>query len=133
MRELRPHICQEAFVARIREQEKTGFVLAYVSEASGPVAVAGFRFGQNLAWGKYLYVDDLVSLPDQRSRGYGRELLAWLAERARQNGCEQLHLDSGLQRQDAHRFYLREKMEKTSFHFCRVLSPKTTRGGASGG
>jgi GNAT superfamily N-acetyltransferase len=66
--------------------------------------VAGFRTGHNLAWGHYLYVDDLSTRPDARRRGHGRALL----EEAKRLGCDQFHLDSGvgLDRADAHRLYL---------------------------
>lgn len=87
------------------------------------VAVAGFRVGENLAWGLFLYVDDLVTLPTQRSRGYGARLLAWLKERAANEGCQQMHLDSGIQRKDAHRFYEREGMTMASFHFVENIAP----------
>ena len=63
IRELRPHIEEEQFLSRIRSQESAGYQLAYVQEANGVVAVAGFRVGENLAWGLFLYVDDLVTLP----------------------------------------------------------------------
>lgn len=128
MRELRPHIAEDAFLARVREQEKSGYRLACVREPAGPVAVAGFRIGENLAWGRFLYVDDLVTLSSHRSRGYGAALLAWLAAYARKEGCAQLHLDSGMQRKDAHRFYQREGMEITGFHFGIRLGMETASG-----
>jgi hypothetical protein len=34
------------------------------------------------------------------------------------------HLDSGMQRQDAHRFYEREGLSKAGFHFAETLSFK---------
>src|SRR5512139_4000894 len=108
MRELRPHIAEEQFLFRVRSQERTGFRLAYIQEPTGVVAVAGFRLGENLAWGRFLYVDDLVTLPEGRSHGYGAALLDWLADFGRAQGAGQLHLDSGNHRTDAHRFYRRE-------------------------
>ena len=48
-------------------------------------------------------------------------LLDWLAEEAKEHGCGQLHLDSGVQRRDAHRFYFREGMGITSFHFAKEV------------
>ena len=86
-----------------------------------PVAVAGFRLGESLAWGRYLYVDELVTLPEARSRGYGAALLAWLADFGRARGAAQLHLDSGKHRVDAHRFYEREGLVASSLHFRRSL------------
>jgi GNAT superfamily N-acetyltransferase len=73
-------------------------------EADTVHTVAGYRVGENLAWGKFLYIDDLVTDDSERSRGCGRALLAWLREEAQRQGCAQLHLDSGKQRLDAHRF-----------------------------
>jgi GNAT superfamily N-acetyltransferase len=109
------------FLRRVRSQQLSGYRLAALRDGGDPVAVAGFRLGESLAWGRYLYVDDLVTLPEARSRGYGAALLAWLADFARAQGAEQLHLDSGKQRVDAHRFYEREGLEASSIHFRRSL------------
>ncbi len=117
MQELRPHIEQGGFVEQVRRQEHDGYRLAFVFPQEEPVAVVGYRISENLAWGRFLYVDDLVTLTTHRSQGYGTQLLAWLGQHAVQEGCGQLHLDSGFQREDAHRFYLREGMQKASFHF----------------
>ncbi|HEX9812493.1 MAG TPA: GNAT family N-acetyltransferase [Burkholderiales bacterium] len=122
MRELRPHIAEEQFLSRIRSQESAGYRLAYVQEPNGVVAVAGFRVGENLAWGRFLYVDDLVTLPAHRSKGYGAKLLSWLKEEAVKEGCEQMHLDSGIQRKEAHRFYEREGMTMASLHFVEKMA-----------
>ena len=54
----------------------SGYRLAFVQDTDGVVAVAGFRVGENLAWGRFLYVDDLVTLPSHRSKGYGAKLLS---------------------------------------------------------
>jgi len=121
MFELRPHLAQEGFVERVQQQQSQGYQLAYVEVAAQPVAVAGFRMCNNLAWGKFLYVDDLVTLEEQRSHGYGAALLSWLGEYAIQEECSQLHLDSGMQRKAAHRFYEREQVTATGFHFARTL------------
>jgi GNAT superfamily N-acetyltransferase len=81
-------------------------------------AVAGFRLVEMLAWGRSLYVDDLVTDSAERSKGYGESLMRWLIDCARATGCEELHLDSGVQRFDAHRFYLAQRMKISSHHFA---------------
>jgi GNAT superfamily N-acetyltransferase len=122
MQALRPHIPQDQFISRIRNQEAAGYRLAFLLALDEVVAVAGFRVGDNLAWGRFLYVDDLVTLPSHRSEGYGTLLLAWLKDYALKNGCLQLHLDSRSQRKDAHRFYEREGLTVTGLHFMEDLS-----------
>ncbi len=123
MRKLRPHVAEEQFLPRIRSQESAGYRLAYLQVSDSVVAVAGFRISENLAWGRFLYVDDLVTLPEHRSKGYGARLLFWLKEQAAKGGCEQMHLDSGIQRKEAHRFYEREGMTMSGFHFVAKVAP----------
>ena len=65
----------------------------------------------------------VVTLPGLRSHGYGAKLLSWLKEHAEKEGCQQLHLDSGIQRKDAHCFYEREGMKMASFHFVENIAP----------
>ena len=120
MAELRPHVPAEEFLRRIRrQQEIAGYELAAITaEAGGEVkAVAGFRISENLAWGRFLYVDDLVSKSDERSKGYGSALFDWLVEYAKENDCDQFHLDSNVTRFAAHRFYLFKRMNIEAHHF----------------
>src|SRR5436309_7996711 len=83
MRQLRPNLKEEAFVATIRQQQSGGFRLAYLEEEGSVHAVAGFRLIDNLVSGRILYVDDLVTDTARRSAGYGKTLFDWLASRAR--------------------------------------------------
>lgn len=64
-----------------------------------------------------MYVDDLVTVSTERSKGHGKALLEWLQDRARADGCAELHLDSGMQRTDAHRFYERNGVHVSGYHF----------------
>ena len=121
MVELRPHLSASEFASRVRKQQGTGFELAYLEEAGEVRAVTGFRYLETLAWGKILYVDDLVAAPAQRSRGHGGQLFDWLVAQAKQNNCDEFHLDSGVQRFGAHRFYLTRRMDIICHHFALKL------------
>jgi len=68
-----------------------------------------------------LYIDDLVSDAGHRSAGVGKALLGWCERHARALGCTQLTLDSGTPRLKAHKFYFREGLQITSFHFVKTL------------
>jgi GNAT superfamily N-acetyltransferase len=121
MAQLRTHLHEEAFLTRIRRQEQEGYRLALLEDDGVVRAVSGFRFGESLAWGRYLYIDDLVTDERGRSHGYGQHLFDWLLDFARARGCEQVHLDSGVQRFGAHRFYLRNRMDIVAHHFALSL------------
>jgi GNAT superfamily N-acetyltransferase len=124
MAELRPHVTREQFLPLVRSMQADGYRLACIHDDGRVVAVAGYRFGTNLFAGRHLYVDDLVTADSERSKGHGRELLAWLWALATESGCDNFHLDSGVQRKRAHAFYLREGMELSSYHFSVRLKPR---------
>jgi GNAT superfamily N-acetyltransferase len=118
MKQLRPHVSESEYLPLVRQQEeKYGYRLVTLKQDGRLVCVAGFRISQSLAWGTYLYVDDLVTDEQQRSRGAGSAIMKWLIEFAREHNCGELHLDSGVQRHEAHRFYLRERMDIVFYHF----------------
>lgn len=117
LRQLRTDLVEARFVQRIRLQQSGGYQLCYLAEAGAVRSVAGFRLMENLASGRVLYVDDLVTDSTTRSKGHGQKLLEWLLRQARAAGCDTLELDSGVQRFDAHRFYLRNRMHISSHHF----------------
>lgn len=121
MAELRPHLVEAEFVARVRRMQREGFLLARLEEHGVVCAVAGYRFHEKLFSGLTLYVDDLVSTATRRSRGHGGRLLQWLIGQARKRNCDLFELDSGVQRFDAHRFYFRERMKISSYHFTLPL------------
>jgi GNAT superfamily N-acetyltransferase len=123
MRELRPHVASaEDFLARVRRQQaQSGWRLIFVEDEGAPVAAAGFRISEWLAWGKALYVDDLICLESHRGRGFAEALMRWMEAEARVQGCAQFHLDSGTHRLPAHRFYHRLGLGITSFHFQKTL------------
>ena len=122
MRELRPHIKAIDFAARVLNQHKEGYRLVFL-ELDGVVrSVAGFRILNLLFSGSTLYVDDLVTHDSDRSRGFGAALFDWFVAYAKEQGCEHLTLDSGVQRFAAHRFYLNRGMDITSHHFQLKLN-----------
>lgn len=121
MRQLRPHLDEEGYAARVRRMREEGYRLAAVVEGEEVLCVAGFRIVEFLAHGKFLYVDDLVTDESARSSGSGKRMLDWLSTEAGNAGCEKLQLDSGVQRYAAHRFYFREGMHITSYHFSKAL------------
>jgi len=118
MRQLRPHISAEEYLRTVRRMiESDGYRLAAAVEDGKVRAVAGYRFMEMLYCGRILYIDDLITDQATRSQGHGKRLLTWLEDEARSRGCAELHLDSGVQREHAHRFYFREGLTVTAFHF----------------
>ncbi|HEX4018311.1 MAG TPA: GNAT family N-acetyltransferase [Frankiaceae bacterium] len=125
MYEVLRHLRTELTLPQLHEIYAEGFPqglrFTAVDDDGRLVAAAGWRLVACTTVGRRLYIDDLVTDPNVRSAGHGRLLLGELEKRARAAGCRILDLDSGVHRSDAHRFYFRERMSITSYHFMLVL------------
>ena len=118
MSQLRTHIAPEDFLPRVRRQmDDFDFRLAYLKDEGEVKAVAGIRVSEWLHGGKYLEIDDLVAKDGERSKGYGGLLFDWIVDLARAEQCDHVRLLSGVQRFDAHRFYLKKRMNIEAHYF----------------
>lgn len=122
MHQLRPHLVEDAFIEQVQRQLIAGYHLVYITENEEVKACAGFRFLEFLAWGRVLYIDDLITDTNARKKGYGSKLLSSLIDEAKSAHCDQIHLDSGYQRHDAHRLYLNHGFKLNSHHFALELT-----------
>ncbi|CAN5608275.1 GNAT family N-acetyltransferase [soil metagenome] len=119
--ELRPHITSDEFLPRVKRQmEGFDYRLAYIKDGEVK-AVAGIRISEWLHGGKYLEIDDLVSKSGERSKGYGGKLFDWVVDFAKAENCAHVRLLSGVQRFDAHRFYLAKRMNIEAHYFMLAL------------
>ena len=124
-RQLRPHL-PAAYVERMKEVFAGGAEMA-VAVIDGEVAgVTVFRILEKTHSGRDLYCDDLVTDERRRSGGVGHALMRYMEGVCRERDCDNFSLDSGTYRQQAHKFYFREGMTITSFHFDKKLSARST-------
>ncbi len=122
IQELRTHLTDAtAFRDQVRRQMDDGYNLA-VLRVDGEVAgCGGFRVHETLSRGRYMYVEDLVTSAKHRSLGLGDKLFDWLANEARERGCAQMEIISGVQRGEAHRFYHRKRMTIKAYQLVLPL------------
>ena len=83
---LRPHLSRESYNEAIRLTLADNRKLIFVEENGKAVSALVFEWGYNLYRGRYIYIDDLSSLPEARGKGYASELLDWVIDFAKENG-----------------------------------------------
>jgi GNAT superfamily N-acetyltransferase len=120
-RELRPHLPDD-YASKMRRVFAGGARMSIAVQGDAVAGVAVHRVHENTFDGVQMYCDDLVARADLRSGGVGAALMRHMEALARAAGCAKLNLDSGTQRQQAHKFYFREGMVVTSFHFAKPLA-----------
>jgi GNAT superfamily N-acetyltransferase len=123
MKELRPNLSDAAaFAAQVRRQAEQGYRLLAVWRDGRVVALAGYRVTENLIYGPFVYIDDLVSSSSERRSGLGATLIDAVRDEARKLGCKNLILDTGLANSLAQRFYFRQGLLARGLHFGQSLS-----------
>lgn len=119
-RQLRPHLPAD-YAGRMREVFASGAEMAVALDGDRVAGVTVFRVIEKTFTGRELYCDDLVTDEAVRSRGAGRAMIAYMERLGRERGCDVLALDSGTQRQQAHKFYFREGLVVGAFHFSKKI------------
>ncbi|HYV95272.1 MAG TPA: GNAT family N-acetyltransferase [Chitinophagales bacterium] len=118
--ELRPHLKEEFFLEAVRQTLADNRLLIFIEAEGIAVSASVFEWGYNLYPGKYIYIDDLSTLPQARGKGHASQLLDWIIDYAEEKKFDQVHLDSGVNagRFDAHRLYHNKRFNVTSLHFA---------------
>ncbi len=123
MRVLRPHFCDPpVYVAQLMRQFHQGYRLLAAWHGQTLVGLAGYRTTENLIYGRFVYLDDLVVSPEQQGSGLGAALLSAVREEAVRLQCENLVLDTGLHMALAQRFYFRQGLLAKGMHFTQTLN-----------
>ncbi len=105
MAQLRTQLSEEKYLALLAPMRAEGYRLLALRADGQIKALAGIILQTNLYDGRHIFVYDLVTDADARSKGYGQRLLERVEDLAQMEGCECVTLSSGVQRHDAHRFY----------------------------
>ena len=120
LKELRSHLDFESFssiykICKDREQ----FELVALRRNEQVVAVMGFRFITDFVRGKHLYIDDLVTVSNERSKGYGATMLFYAEEIAKKSNCSGLRLCAVLENESGIKFYEKNGWTKRAYAFTK--------------
>lgn len=126
MQELRPHLSDRAtYVAQIAQQRTQGYRLFAAWRDGAIVGLAGYRLQDNLIYGRFVYVDDLVVTASLQRTGCGERLLQAARQQAIALHCKHFVLDTGLHMALAQRFYFRQGLLARGMHFVEPLTQDT--------
>ena len=91
------------------------------------LGIAGYWIGTKLWCGKYLEIDNMVVSTKSRSQGVGKLIFNYLGEKAKEEGCSMMALDSYTANFKAHKFFYNEGFGPKGFHFIQILEEKMIR------
>jgi GNAT superfamily N-acetyltransferase len=91
------------------------------------IALCGIWIGNKLWVGKYLELDNIVVCERHRSKGVGELIFKTLEQKAREENCNMLALDSYTSNFKAHKFFYNQGYSPKGFHFIKLLNEKAIR------
>ncbi|MGM0840327.1 MAG: GNAT family N-acetyltransferase [Bacillota bacterium] len=123
MNELRTDLSEKTYLALVEDMRKEGYRLFALYEENEIVSLTGIGERVNFYNKHHMYIYDLITYSNHRSKGYGKQLLEFVHRLAEEIGLEYVAVESGLGRREAHRFY-EEKLgnEKWCYSFRKKLS-----------
>lgn len=119
--QLRTSLSYKEFEDLIYDMRTMEYKMLGVMDGEKLITYAGVAVQTNLYHKRHLYVFDLVTDEKYRGKKYGKMMLEYLYDFAKMGMCENIVLSSGLQREDAHRFYEKNGFEKKSFVFIKSV------------
>lgn len=109
LKELRPHLGWEDFQTHYQAAHTAdGYQLVGLELGGELAALMGYRVLHDFVHGRHLYIDDLVTNLKFRSQGLGARLLKQAEVLARELGCSNVRLCTGIDNERGKAFYERE-------------------------
>ncbi|WP_273125907.1 GNAT family N-acetyltransferase [Metabacillus sp. HB246100] len=105
MKQLRSDIDETSYLTLLNQMRNEGYRLFALYVEKEIVALAGFSLKTNFYQSRHVFLYDLITDENHRSKGYGEKLLTFVHKWAKEHGAEYVALESGIHRTEAHRFY----------------------------
>lgn len=118
LRVLNPTIPQEILENRLTEMLEQGYrCVGVFAESTKLVGICGLWIVTKYYVGKHIEPDNMVFLPEYRSKGLGKLLMAWVYEYAKTQGCIASELNCYLTNVHGQKFWENEGYQAIAYHY----------------
>ncbi|MDD4976786.1 MAG: GNAT family N-acetyltransferase [Bacteriovorax sp.] len=122
LKELRPSLTLSEYIFIYDQAHRTdGYEIVAIEENGKILSVMGYRILYDFVRGKHIYIDDLVSTEEARSKGLGAELLFYAESVAKELNCNGLRLCTGLDNNRGMKFYERNGWIQRAIAYTKKL------------
>lgn len=112
-----PSLTKDVLLSRLEAITVLNWRCVGVFEGADLVGLSGYWLNTRIYCGKYLYIDHFIIEGGHRCRGVGAQLLDYLKTLARDQGCEQVCLDTFVTNSLAQSFWSRHGFGIVGFHY----------------
>ena len=105
LQSLRPNLTLEFFLNGRESLVSRDYHLLGLKSQGEVVCVAGYVLHPHVEQGTEFWLHDFATLPEERSKGYGLNMLVFLEKLAAEKGCKRILLHTRVERFRAQQFY----------------------------
>ena len=107
------------FIEQLIKEKRIFFIAKLEKRIIGFISLVKISNIQNQS--KIGVIDEVIVDEEFRGQGLGKKLLKTLIKEARKEDCKEIHLSSTFKRKKAHKFYLKNKFNKTAYLFWKKI------------
>jgi GNAT superfamily N-acetyltransferase len=119
--QLSPQLTFESYEALLKQMVPNNYFQAAAYDDETCIAVSGYWICTKLYSGKYIEIDNFIVDEGYRSKEVGKQLLKWMLEEGKLQGCKTAMLDAYVENFKAHRFYYKEGFVARGFHYLKKI------------
>lgn len=127
LQELYPSLTIEQYASELDLMLPHNYSQLVVFDQGECIAICGIWIGNKLWVGKYLELDNIIVKETARSKGVGELIFKTLEQKAKDENCNMMALDSYTSNFKAHKFFYNQGFGPKGFHFVKLLNEKAVR------
>lgn len=119
--QLFPHLDMQTYARRVFVARATGYRM-FMAEVGGEVVgVIGIIANHNIHDGFVTYIEHVVVDKEYRGKGYGSALIRFAEQRALEEGCKLIELDTDLGHDKAEKLYEKSGYKQSGHYYYKDL------------
>jgi GNAT superfamily N-acetyltransferase len=118
-----PSIEKETLRLRVSEMIGQGYQCVGAFEENNLIAICGLWIITKYYIGKHIEPDNMIVLPEHRSKGLGKKIMQWVYEYGASQGCVASELNCYLPNTKGQLFWTNEGYEVIAYHYQKPLLP----------
>lgn len=121
LRVLNAHISETVLKERLTEMVMQRYKCAGLYLSNELIGICGIWILTKYYVGRHIEPDNVVILPEYRGKGFGKQLLAWVYEYGRSQGCIASELNCYLTNERGQVFWQQQGYKKIGYHYQKDL------------
>jgi GNAT superfamily N-acetyltransferase len=122
-----PTLTREAYEIELDAMLSLNYGQVGIFDGSECLGMTGYWIGSKLWCGKYMELDNVVIEKKYRSKGIGEQLFSYMEDKAKNENCAMMALDTYSTNFKAHKFFYSQGFVPRGFHFINILNKKAIR------